>query len=73
MMLLCVLGEKPYKCTVEGCHREFSVAAALTIHLRTHTGEKPYKCRHPGCNKRFAESSNLTKHVSRRVTERFRL
>ena len=56
-------GEKPYKCTEEGCKRNFSRLENLKIHLRSHTGEKPYACGFPGCEKRYSNSSDRFKHL----------
>ncbi|XP_056146960.1 zinc finger protein GLIS3 [Lampris incognitus] len=55
-------GEKPNKCTFEGCNKAFSRLENLKIHMRSHTGEKPYLCQHPGCHKAFSNSSDRAKH-----------
>ncbi|XP_065834651.1 zinc finger protein GLIS3-like [Oscarella lobularis] len=55
-------GEKPNKCTFDGCTKAFSRLENLKIHMRSHTGEKPYVCQAPGCNKAFSNSSDRAKH-----------
>ena len=55
-------GEKPFKCTVEGCGSAFTQSNTLTKHLITHTGEKPYPCLVEGCGKRYTEAGSLKKH-----------
>uniref|UniRef100_A0A3P9K9G8 GLI family zinc finger 2b n=1 Tax=Oryzias latipes TaxID=8090 RepID=A0A3P9K9G8_ORYLA len=58
-------GEKPHKCTFEGCAKAYSRLENLKTHLRSHTGEKPYVCEHEGCNKAFSNASDRAKHQNR--------
>ncbi|KAL2302464.1 hypothetical protein Nmel_009893, partial [Mimus melanotis] len=44
-------GEKPYKCSWEGCEWRFARSDELTRHYRKHTGAKPFKCNH--CDRVF--------------------
>ncbi|KAJ8306927.1 hypothetical protein KUTeg_015011 [Tegillarca granosa] len=52
-------GEKPHKCTFEGCNKAYSRLENLKTHLRSHTGEKPYMCEFPGCTKAFSNAMFL--------------
>ncbi|XP_059609669.1 transcriptional activator cubitus interruptus [Phlebotomus argentipes] len=58
-------GEKPHKCTFEGCCKAYSRLENLKTHLRSHTGEKPYMCEYPGCSKAFSNASDRAKHQNR--------
>ncbi|XP_077562638.1 transcriptional activator cubitus interruptus isoform X2 [Haemaphysalis longicornis] len=58
-------GEKPHKCTFEGCAKAYSRLENLKTHLRSHTGEKPYMCEFPGCTKAFSNASDRAKHQNR--------
>ena len=58
-------GEKPNKCTFEGCFKAYSRLENLKTHLRSHTGEKPYSCEFPNCTKAFSNASDRAKHQNR--------
>ncbi|XP_074601698.1 transcriptional activator cubitus interruptus [Brevipalpus obovatus] len=58
-------GEKPNKCSFEGCTKRYSRLENLKTHLRSHTGEKPYTCEFPNCPKAFSNASDRAKHQNR--------
>ena len=57
-------GERPFKCSFEGCQAAFSQRGSLTKHTRRHTGDKPYKCSF--CKLRFAVIGAVHSHISNR-------
>ncbi|KAF2975171.1 hypothetical protein EK904_003179 [Melospiza melodia maxima] len=57
------IGEKPYKCTWEGCDWRFARSDELTRHYRKHTGAKPFQC--AVCNRSFSRSDHLALHMKR--------
>lgn len=60
-----VAGEKPYKCTWEGCTWKFARSDELTRHFRKHTGIKPFQC--PDCDRSFSRSDHLALHRKRHM------
>ncbi|XP_042201897.1 Krueppel-like factor 7 [Callorhinchus milii] len=58
-------GEKPYKCSWEGCEWRFARSDELTRHYRKHTGAKPFKCAH--CDRSFSRSDHLALHMKRHL------
>ncbi|XP_032704860.1 Krueppel-like factor 8 isoform X2 [Lontra canadensis] len=59
-------GEKPYKCTWDGCSWKFARSDELTRHFRKHTGIKPFQCK--DCNRSFSRSDHLSLHRRRHDT-----
>ncbi|XP_044538923.1 Krueppel-like factor 8 isoform X2 [Gracilinanus agilis] len=58
-------GEKPYKCTWEGCTWKFARSDELTRHFRKHTGIKPFHC--SDCDRSFSRSDHLALHRRRHI------
>ncbi|XP_018407832.1 PREDICTED: Krueppel-like factor 6 isoform X2 [Nanorana parkeri] len=58
-------GEKPYRCSWEGCTWRFARSDELTRHFRKHTGAKPFKCTH--CDRCFSRSDHLALHMKRHI------
>jgi uncharacterized Zn-finger protein len=66
-------GEKPYKCTIEGCNREFYDKGNLKYHEKTsHSVEiknLPFTCDHIGCNLKFKTKKQKLIHHHNLETE----
>lgn len=58
-----ISGEKPYKCSWEGCDWRFARSDELTRHFRKHTGAKPFQC--SVCSRSFSRSDHLALHMKR--------
>lgn len=58
-------GEKPFKCTHEGCEKYFRSTNIRELHMRLHTGEKPYHCTIDGCNRRSTYWVDFSRHKYR--------
>ncbi|XP_029735640.2 zinc finger protein 888 [Aedes albopictus] len=56
--------ERPYKCSYEGCYKDYKTHGAMKKHVRSvHTLERPYKCTYEACGRGFVCSELLKKHV----------
>ena len=66
VLVLFLIGEKPFSCSWDGCDKKFARSDELSRHRRTHTGEKKFVC--PVCDRRFMRSDHLTKHARRHMT-----
>ncbi|KAG1372606.1 hypothetical protein G6F61_010904 [Rhizopus arrhizus] len=56
-------GERPFVCSVIGCHKTFSRPDSLCTHIKTHSDNRPYLCSMPGCDKAYYHSRSLRKHI----------
>lgn len=65
LFVLTCPGEKPYKCTWDGCTWKFARSDELTRHYRKHTGVKPFKC--ADCDRSFSRSDHLALHRRRHM------
>lgn len=55
-------GEKPYKCTHDGCDMMFSSVSNRNAHVKSHIDPKPHACTVDGCTERFTRPMFLQRH-----------
>jgi hypothetical protein len=55
-------GQAVFPCSEPGCDILFISAAALSVHMVTHTKVKAFACQHAGCGRPFATKSTLLRH-----------
>ncbi|KAH9971433.1 hypothetical protein BGW80DRAFT_1322403 [Lactifluus volemus] len=68
------LGEKPFKCTHEGCGAAFLKHHKLRAHLageHAPPGTKPYQCDHGDCTKSFSTNQKLRAHLKVHEEKRY--
>ncbi|KAI5159650.1 hypothetical protein NEAUS03_0469 [Nematocida ausubeli] len=53
---------KVYKCTFDGCKKEFPSLSRMRRHYIIHTGAKPFKCLNAKCTKSFSRRDNMIQH-----------
>lgn len=66
IMLLCNIGEKPFKC--DQCDFACIQSFDLVKHKFTHSGDKPYKC--DVCPKQFTRPARLRDHMRTHTGEK---
>lgn len=60
--------DKPFKCKVEGCGKQFPRNSDLMVHTKTHTGERPFGCE--VCGMRFTRKNKVTVHMRTHTGEK---
>lgn len=60
--------DKPFKCLVEGCGKQFPRNSDLMCHTKTHTGDKPFAC--DVCGMRFSRKNKVTVHMRTHTGEK---
>lgn len=61
-------GEKPYKCSYEGCKKEFKAYGHLSDHLKRHYNIRPYECHI--CKSCFSRRNTLKTHMMTHTGEK---
>ena len=61
-------GDRPYKCTLEDCNKEFKAYGHLSDHIKRHLNFKPFKCEQ--CGSCFSRSNALKTHMMTHSGER---
>ncbi|KAI1777594.1 hypothetical protein F4818DRAFT_407203 [Hypoxylon cercidicola] len=66
--------ERPYKCTVAGCDKDYIEEKHLRQHMKgSHTSERDHVCPQPDCGKSFTTATRLRRHQAvHEGQERFR-
>lgn len=66
-LCLCISGEKPYRCPLDGCDKAFAQMSNLQHHMRQHDkatfGQKQCMC--PFCDRGYASEKSLKSHLSK--------
>lgn len=58
-------GAYPFKCSIDGCGKQFKNESKLTRHIWDHEGkERPWKCTNDNCKQRFFTKSSFDRHMA---------